>query len=57
MLVLARKLIQAARPRVAYVAETALSVLWQGSSIEPARTVASLNPRPLDRFDVVRRAV
>lgn len=55
MLILARKLVKAARPRVAVAAEAELSVLWQGAGTEPARTVASLSPRPLDRFDVVVR--
>lgn len=57
MLTLARKLVKAARLRVAVAAEAELSVLWQGLGTEPGRTVESLGPRPLDRFDVIVRRV
>ena len=52
MLVLAHKLIKAARPRVAVATESALHVLWQGRPTESGQSVASLEPKPLDRFDV-----
>ncbi len=55
LLTLARKLAKAARPRVAIAEGTELHVLWQGALADPTHTVASLSPRPLDRFDVLVR--
>jgi hypothetical protein len=55
MRLLASRLTKAARLRVAVGPEMELQVLWRGAAADAAQTVASLNVRPLDRFDVVVR--